>query len=127
MNSKLVISGWIISIVTIVYLSLTPRIEFPIGFKCADLFYHAAAYLWLSFLPFFGFDKIKKAALAACMMIPLGAGLEIGQGYIPGRFASMMDMVANTSGVVIGMMLGLFFLRKIQGKSKGQVPINLDE
>ena len=106
------IAVWLISIGGVSYLSLVPRVEFPIGFQYADFVYHAIAYLWLAFLPFFVFNRLKAAISGALFMVPLGAGLELIQGLIPNRFSSIWDMVANILGVVMGVALG-FYLKSI--------------
>ena len=39
-------------------------------------------------------------------MIPFGIGLEYAQDFVHGRFFSVADMIANGTGVVLGMALG---------------------
>ena len=99
---------WVISIGVVCYLSLKPRIEFPIDFKGADLAYHALAYLWLSFLPFFVFWDRKRGLVYALLMIPLGIALEFGQTFVPDRNFSIFDMIANSVGTILGMMCGKY-------------------
>ena len=99
---------WVISIGVVCYLSLKPRIEFPIDFKGADLAYHALAYLWLSFLPFFVFWDRKRGLVYALLMIPLGIALEFGQTFVPGRNFSVFDMIANSVGTILGVMCGKY-------------------
>jgi VanZ family protein len=43
---------------------------------------------------------------AALSMIILGVLLEIGQYFIPGRTFSLMDIAANSLGVILGIILG---------------------
>ena len=112
MFRKFFIAAWIISIGSVLYLSLVPRVEFPIGFQYADFVYHAIAYLWLAFLPFFGFNRTRAAFCGALFMILLGGGLELIQGLIPNRFSSILDMAANILGVALGVALG-FYLKSI--------------
>ena len=99
---------WVISIVVVCYLSLKPRIEFPIDFKGADLAYHALAYFWLSFLPFFVFWDRRRSLVCALLMIPLGIALEFGQTFVPGRNFSIFDIIANSVGTILGMMGGKY-------------------
>jgi hypothetical protein len=101
---------WGISIGMVCYLSLTPRIEFLIGFRWNDVIYHFSAYWWLSILPCIGFRSIHRAWIAALLMIPLGIGLEFGQHFMPMRVFSLVDIAANTFGVLIGTVCG-FYLR----------------
>ena len=90
---------WVVSIFLISFLSLISSIETPIDFSHSDLLYHMISYIWLSILPFFSFTKIKTVVICSLLMIMLGISLEFGQGFIPGRFSSVYDMVANTIGV----------------------------
>ncbi len=95
----------------VTYLSLTPRIDFPYDFDNADKVYHMLAYLWLAALPFFAFLSPKAALAATLGMIPLGAGLEIAQYYVPGRSFSLADMAANCLGVILGIWLARYAKR----------------
>ena len=106
--SRLILVLWVISTGAVCYLSLAPKIEFPIDFTGADLFYHALAYLWLSFLPFFIFQKIRKCLMYALLMILVGIALEFGQTFIPGRDFSILDMVSNSVGSILGMVCGKY-------------------
>jgi hypothetical protein len=99
---------WGVSIGAVCYVSLIPRVEFPLDFEGADLVYHALAYLWLSFLPFFVFGTGKRGLLAAFLMIPLGIILELGQTFVPGRTFSILDMVANSCGTILGTLCGKY-------------------
>ncbi|MCF8128018.1 MAG: VanZ family protein [Deltaproteobacteria bacterium] len=102
---------WIASVATVIYLSLTPRIDFPYDFSNADKVYHMLAYLWLAVLPFFAFPSPKAALAGTIGMIPLGAGLEIAQHYVPGRSFSLADMAANALGVFLGLWLARYAKR----------------
>ncbi len=102
---------WIASVLTVVYLSLSPRIELPYDFDNADKVYHMLAYLWLAALPFFAFLNPKEALVATLSMIPLGIGLEIAQYYVPGRLFSLADMAANCLGVILGIWLARYAKR----------------
>jgi VanZ family protein len=89
------------------YLSLVPRVEFPISFRWADVVYHFCAYLWLSFLPFIGMRSLQGAWISALLMIPLGIGLEFSQHFVPERVFSIIDMAANSCGALGGIACGL--------------------
>ncbi len=97
---------WVVSIGVVCYLSLQPEVDFPLDFERADLAYHSLTYLWLSFLPFVVFGDGKRQLLAAFLMIPLGVVLEIGQNFVPGRTFSVLDMVANSFGTLLGVGCG---------------------
>ncbi|MCP4578138.1 MAG: hypothetical protein GY846_17845 [Deltaproteobacteria bacterium] len=89
----------------VIYQSLSPRMEIPYDFKDADKIVHFLAYLWLAALPFFVFQVPKTALAGALCMVPMGAGLEFAQHYVPGRCFSVADMVANCLGVMMGVWL----------------------
>jgi VanZ family protein len=97
---------WGVSICAVVFLSLVPRVELPVDFWNADKLYHCAAYGWLALLPVIGFADRRTALSAALSMIPLGLLLEVGQYFIPGRMFSIPDILANTLGVILGVLLG---------------------
>ena len=105
---KVVLALWTVSIGVVCYASLKPEVEFPVDFEGADLAYHALSYLWLSFLPFAIFPDEQKRLLYAFLMIPLGIALEIGQGFVPGRTFSPLDMMANSSGTLLGVICGKY-------------------
>ena len=115
--SKKTIFLWIISIIAISYMSLIPRIDIPVEFSYSDKVWHTFAYLWLSFLPYGGFKTRTIALAGSLLMIPLGIGLEIGQSYIPGREAAFSDAMANSIGVIAGIVLGIFFRRYFNNTS----------
>jgi VanZ family protein len=97
-------SAWVISIILVVCLSLTPRIEIPYQFTGADKLAHCLAYAWLAILPFFGFARVRAAFTGAFLMVPLGIGLEFAQRHVPGRDFSILDIVADNAGVALGIV-----------------------
>ena len=99
---------WVLSIAVVAYLSLSPKIDLPLVFSGFDKVYHSLAYLWLAVIPFLGFQSLKIALAGALLMIPFGIGLEYAQDLVHGRFFSVADMVANGTGVVLGMALGKY-------------------
>ena len=74
--------------------------------------FHVLAYLWLSVLPFFIIERIRVASAVALLMILLGIALEFGQTLVPGRFFSVWDIIANSSGVALGVLSGRYLLAK---------------
>jgi len=106
--SLIILFLWGISISMVCYLSIVPRVEFPVDFRWADVVYHLCAYLWLSFLPFIGFRSLQSAWISALLMIPLGIGLEFSQHFVPARVFSIIDIAANSCGVLTGIACGLY-------------------
>ena len=116
-SSRVILILWCISILIVVYYSLVPQVEFPVNFWSADKAYHCAAYSWLAVLPMTGFAARRPAMTAALSMIILGILLEVGQYFIPGRTFSLLDITANTIGVVLGIFLGRYFKGRLNNKN----------
>jgi len=58
----------------------------------------------------YGVVKSHKAHLLVCLAIILYSGLmEVGQYFVPGRSMSAYDLLANTLGVLLGVLLVRFF------------------
>ena len=113
-GAKFIISVWTISIIVVIYLSLIPRVEFLVEFWGADKVYHLIAYGWLGFLPTIGFEKRSTGIIAALSIILLGIGLEWAQKFVVGRMFSFTDMIANTLGVVLGIISGRLLLSRFK-------------
>jgi VanZ family protein len=77
-------------------------------FIAADKLAHCLAYAWLAVLPFFGFVRLRAAFTAAFLMVPLGIGLEFAQRHVPGRDFSVADMIADSAGVVLGIVMARY-------------------
>jgi len=110
--SFIILFLWGVSIGLVCYLSIEPRVEFPISFRWDDVVYHFCAYLWLSFLPFIGYRSVQDAWIAALLMILLGIGLESAQHFLPERVFSITDIAANSCGVLGGIVCGLYLRSK---------------
>ena len=100
-----------IIILAIAYLSLTPKYTITIG---NDKISHFIAYGTLTINA--GLLTIKnpksfRSAIALCIVY--GGLIEVGQYYVPGRFMSFYDIVANTAGVAIGTVVVLLFHKPI--------------
>ena len=81
----------------------------PPGEYGLDKVLHATGYFILALLPHAGFDTRKIALAAAGAMIPLGCGIEVAQGFVPGRTGDFWDALANSSGVFAGVAFGARF------------------
>jgi VanZ family protein len=72
-----------------------------------DKLIHFSAYLVLGLLPVVSFASKPKGVLTGLSMILVGALLEWGQSFVPGRQVEFGDMVANNLGVLCGLLAGL--------------------
>lgn len=101
----------IIVLVAIAYLSLTPSTSISIG---NDKVGHFAAYCVLMInLGLLTLPKMKSFLIGIVFSICYGMLMEIGQLYVPGRSFSMLDMLANISGVLLGVIISFFFANSL--------------
>lgn len=79
----------------------------PAGFPYADKVYHASAFFLLSAWFAGLFERRAYLWLAAAMLV-LGIGIEIAQYLMPyGRTAEVGDVLADTVGMVLGLLLAV--------------------
>jgi VanZ family protein len=100
------------------YLSLKKMEALPIQFSQSDKMYHAVAYFLLGFTWLLSFPKssqkkkLKYAIVILCIIY--GIVIEVLQGTLTAyRTASLLDVLANTAGVIAAMMLFNKVYRKI--------------
>jgi len=97
---------WSASVAAVAYMSLLPDVDMPGDYPDIDKLYHLAGYAWLAFLPCFAFARKRVGLAVSLSMILFGCALEYAQDYVPGRMASLGDMIANTAGVALGVGVG---------------------
>ena len=90
-------------VAVIIYLSLAPSLGIDMQ-QGRDKVYHALAYgtLMLWFAQAYGWRRWWVIAVASCA---LGAGLEYVQRWMGTRTFDYFDMLADATGVAIGLML----------------------
>jgi len=89
--------GWA---ATIVWLSLTPsppQVDVQLGDKLGHFAAYGLLMLWFSLL----YLGRTRMAYAICF-IAMGIGLEFLQGWLGYRTYDVLDMAANTIGVLLG-------------------------
>lgn len=96
--------GWLL-VALVAFLSLTPEPPTIISAAGRDKVAHLLAYgaLMLWFLQLY---PISRRPLIAILFVAMGVLIEVLQGFTPTRSTEYTDMVANTSGVMLGWMLG---------------------
>lgn len=94
-------------IIGILYLSLTPTETLTVG---NDKISHFIAYSCLMLnIGILVYPNKRKIFTGVVLAVFLGVIIEILQHYIPGRFMSLGDVIANTLGALLGMILILLF------------------
>jgi VanZ family protein len=116
---RVLLTAWGIAILLVVSGSLLPALllrKLPaMAMTDNDKAAHFAAYLLLAMLPVFAADLPRVGIALALTMIPLGIAVEFFQRLIPGRSFEILDIIANSLGVLTGVFLGLWFrtLRRV--------------
>jgi len=99
-------AGWLL-IALVVTFSLIPHPPEPLSFNNADKLEHLLAYavlsLWLNQL----YASVWSRARVVVALIGLGVGLEFVQGWTGYRMFDVLDMLANSIGVLTGWLLAL--------------------
>jgi VanZ family protein len=72
----------------------------------SDKLYHAVAYFVLTLVALYIFDG-ERPLVVAVGVVALGAGVEVAQGFVPYRTASLLDAVANVVGVAVALVVSL--------------------
>ncbi len=96
-------------IIAIIYLSLKAP-SGGVNISVNDKIGHLLAYSTLTFNTGLLFSK-NKWTIMGILILLFSALLEFLQGFVPGREVDWKDLIANASGVIIGIVL-LFFLKE---------------
>jgi hypothetical protein len=95
--------GWVLIIAAIV-ISLLPGHTLP-KTGVSDKFEHSLLYVVLA-VWFAGLYPRSRYVVIGVALFLMGAVIEVAQGVMNlGRFADVRDVVANTTGIVIGLVL----------------------
>jgi VanZ family protein len=79
--------------------------------RLASAFNHLAAYWVLSSLGWLGLSAPRRLIPFAVLLLLLGSSLEFAQLYIPGRTADLLDVAANSTGTLLGLVTATFIHR----------------
>ena len=93
--------GFAVSIAAIVVLSLLPGDDMP-DVRVSDKVGHLLAYAEIVLLGILGHPGRTLAIAVLTGVAALGGLLEIGQIYVPGRSADIVDFAVNCLGMLIG-------------------------
>jgi len=97
----------------VTFLSLQTSTNMPLG--SWDKLSHFLTYSAFSILAY-GVVRTGRAYIILCIVIVAYSGLmEIAQSFVPGRIMSVYDFIANTLGVLIGVLIVKFLGKWIRG------------
>lgn len=98
------IVGWLL-IILIVYLSLAPNPPTLVMFENADKVEHAFAYATVAFWLCAIYLTVRSRVVVIVALIGLGVALEYVQDWTGYRSFDVMDMLADTVGVLLGWLV----------------------
>ena len=105
---------WLLAIVGVIVLSLVNLSGLPPVPEGGDKVEHFLAYALLSASAVQLFAKRRACLLMAALLVALGVGLEFAQGALTTtRMADPRDALANTLGVVAGLLTVFMPLRHV--------------
>jgi VanZ family protein len=89
----------------VVYVSLTPHPPEPVSFENVDKIEHMLAYAALSFWFCHIYRSVGARVIVMAALVGLGVGLEFAQGWTGYRMFDVMDMLADSAGVLLGWLM----------------------
>lgn len=92
-----------VAIVSVIVGSLSPQLAPPSG-HVIDKMIHASAYFSLTCLGYVIFTSTRMRWTMVFFLFCLGATIEVLQGIIGGREASVWDQLANSTGIALAMI-----------------------
>jgi len=66
---------------------------------------HVVAYLGTAIIMALAYRERPRLAVQCLLLVMLAGILEVGQRYMPGRNADILDYVASSSGAILGGLL----------------------
>ena len=109
---------WVILILVFSSLPRLPRINIDLVYIRIDHALHFSEYFGLAFLTILTFVKghdregRKRIFYLILYLILFACADEAHQLLIPGRSTSLLDLLANTLGIITGVLITLWFDRK---------------
>lgn len=95
---------WIAAIVGLIVVCLVPLDSLPPLPENSDKVEHLLGYFLLAAAAVQLFGSRRALSLAAFGLVALGIGVEIAQGFTAYRSSDPVDALANTLGVLLGMV-----------------------
>ncbi len=99
-----------------VYLSLMPQEFLPSGINIWDKFSHSIAFAALALSAALGWPAKDFMRSVLIPLLIFGVLIEVTQYFIPGREFSLLDMLADTVGILI-VWIVIRLLQSLSAKS----------
>lgn len=101
--SKISAAFFFVFLIAIEYLALTPA-QIKLIENSWDKANHFIAFAALYVTLHFGFSGLNLGAKVA-ILLAYGVQIEIAQSFVPNRYFSLLDVVADSIGIVFGILV----------------------
>ncbi len=101
-----------LALLVITYMALTPVPDL-LQQSVNDKLGHALAFVLLSFLSHAGWPKRAFGWRHGLPLLAYGVALECLQYFVPGRYFSFLDMLADAAGIAAYLLLSLFLFARL--------------
>lgn len=96
----------------VTYLALSPHPPREADLFGWDKLNHAAAFAALAWAAVLGFREQRNYGRHVALgLVAYGAAIEIAQSFVPGRASEWGDLLADSLGIAVGMLLATALLR----------------
>lgn len=103
----------LVYVLLVIVTSLLPSYGVPSTWPI-DKVIHFLVYAGMAVLALFSFDAGPARLVALVAAVGLGALLEWGQSFVPGRDMSWLDELVNALGVAVGAVIFRFYERVLR-------------
>lgn len=104
---------WGLMVIAVVVASLLPQEQIPVKITFSDKIVHFLSYFILSFFALLSSRQKHSLLSILALQVLIGIGVEVAQSFVPGRTPELLDILANSLGVILGALV-YFLYRKIK-------------
>jgi len=104
---------WGIMVLVVLVLSLLPQDQTVIQVPFTDKVDHFITYLFLTFIALISSTQKHSVLMILALQILIGVCVEFAQSFTPDRTPELLDVLANSLGVLVGALV-YFLFRKIK-------------
>ena len=104
---------WGLMVIAVVVSSLLPQHQIPIEIPFTDKVAHFITYMFLTFIALISSTQKHSVLMILALQILIGVFVEFAQSFTPDRTPELLDVLANSLGVLVGALV-YFLFRKIK-------------
>lgn len=104
---------WGLMVIAVVVLSLLPQGQTAIQIPFTDKAVHFLTYFILTFIALLSSTQKHSLLMILAIQVLIGVFVEIAQSFTPDRTPELLDVLANSLGVLFGTLV-YFLFRKVK-------------